>query len=288
MHDRITDIPFNESVELAEHDVQWELRFQREKDVLKRALEAAQIKEVVDFAHFGSTSIQGIKAKPIIGILCGVKEWSPSLDLIDIFIQEGYLFYGQMGRRKRYYFRKRTGEQFFNIHVVEHNKDVWKDNLLFRDFMNCFEFKRQEYQKVKEKAVIESEGELNSYGDIKYEYLRTTTEHANAWKEANYPQSYKKVKQMTLIRSQKQQARRIMRKKYKQFEKQFHQQYITELFKQEHPQVYKYDNLSTVQRYSSHIYAEKIDWNLQHNLDSFYHFWETFYDIEHFDFENML
>lgn len=181
----ISNQPFDEPVLLADHDPEWEARSQVEIRRLQEATESLDSEEqslVAGFEHFGSTSVPSLRAKPIIGIMCGIRSWPPSEELIECFQSVGYLYYGQMGRRRRHYLRIRNG-QHFNIHIIEYDKDVWRDNLLFREFLKSHPNEREDYQMVKEQALEESEGQLNEYGSIKSQHMRSLLQRAQWWLE---------------------------------------------------------------------------------------------------------
>lgn len=181
---KITDKPFDEEIELQDHNPAWEDRYREEVAELEQTLFAKGLSELIGgFQHFGSTSIPGIKAKPVIGIMCGVFSWPPDDRVIEAFQEKDYMYYGQMGHRPRQYLRKRIGTQHFNIHIVEFEDGVWRDNLLFREYMIHHPQEISEYQKVKEQALQISEGRLNEYGSIKYEFLKDRTKRAILWQE---------------------------------------------------------------------------------------------------------
>ncbi|WP_347549915.1 GrpB family protein [Pseudalkalibacillus hwajinpoensis] len=58
-------------VTLKEYNPEWKLQFEDEKNRIIGVLR----KKVIGIEHFGSTSITGLEAKPIIDILLGVQDF---------------------------------------------------------------------------------------------------------------------------------------------------------------------------------------------------------------------
>jgi len=80
--------------------------------------------------HIGSTSIKGIKAKPIIDILVVVS----SLKALDDVYFNGYEVKGENGIKGRQYIQKNEqGDRRYHIHIYEEGHPEIVNHLLFRD-----------------------------------------------------------------------------------------------------------------------------------------------------------
>lgn len=182
----LAPVPFDEPVELAEYTPEWESHFQEEIERISVALGEVGGETIVDMQHFGSTSIQGLAAKPIVGILMGIATREPQDELVEALQALGYLYFGSMGKRPRWYLRIR-GERNFNIHIVQHNGSVWHDNLLFRDFLNQHEDWRANYEQEKRIGAEAYQHSVNEYGGHKNKIMKRIMRQAYAWesKQAN-------------------------------------------------------------------------------------------------------
>jgi GrpB-like predicted nucleotidyltransferase (UPF0157 family) len=73
--------------------------------------------ELIDIHHIGSTSVPGLKAKPIIDIMPIVKD----VEVVDTFneqmIKLGYEPLGEFGKKGRRYFRKGGNNRTHQVHV---------------------------------------------------------------------------------------------------------------------------------------------------------------------------
>src|SRR5262249_25596037 len=105
----------DEPVALQEHDAQWAGLAAEEIGRLRGALPEAA------FEHIGSTAVPGLLAKPIVDLMVGLPELSPSIRLPD------YEACGEAGVPGRLYFRKRGNAAAFNAQVVIKDGPLWRD-----------------------------------------------------------------------------------------------------------------------------------------------------------------
>ena len=83
----------DEPVELSPYDPAWPRWFQQDAVQLRDCLEG----EVVGIEHFGSTSVEGMLAKPIIDILVAPVHWPPHSGVFDRLESLGYDYFGEAG-----------------------------------------------------------------------------------------------------------------------------------------------------------------------------------------------
>ncbi|TCZ69015.1 GrpB family protein [Paenibacillus albiflavus] len=124
-----------------------------------------------EIQHFGSTSVPGMIAKPIINILIGVLNMDLDKTIIKDLIQAGYEGFGEAGVPGRLYFRKRKEVQAFNLAIVEWNGEQWNNNILIRQFLRQNPENAREYSERKFEAVSKGLTTLLSYSDEKAEYV---------------------------------------------------------------------------------------------------------------------
>lgn len=159
-------------IELSEYNSNWPDLFLKEKKFLEEALPTnSQIE------HIGSTSIQGLCAKPIIDILCGLDNFSLADKLIDNIVALNYQYIEQYNAiiPERRYFKKMG----FHIHLVQSGGPFWKRHLLFRDFLRENEIAKNEYAAFKRQLVKKDWIDGNEYAGAKTEFIKTIEERAN-------------------------------------------------------------------------------------------------------------
>lgn len=102
-------------VEVHSHNQKWSLKFAEEVEKLTFIFGS----EIVDIHHIGSTSIQGLKAKPIIDIMPVVRD----IELVDKYNQAmrdiGYEPKGENGIPERRYFQKGGDKRSHHVHFYQ-------------------------------------------------------------------------------------------------------------------------------------------------------------------------
>lgn len=97
--------------------------------------------------HIGSTSIEGIKTKPIVDILIGLRT-PPLSAAIAPLTGLGYEHVEDAGGEGRLYFRRRP-ERTHHIHVVMFDGPEWRRHIIFRDWLNLHPALAKEYEALK-------------------------------------------------------------------------------------------------------------------------------------------
>ena len=153
----------DEPVVVIAYDASWPDRFEREKVRLWCDLEDA----VLAIEHIGSTAVPGLDAKPVVDILIGVAGPSRCGAIIERLRALGYESFGEAGVPGRLYFRRRLRHAAFNVHVVEHQSTLWRDNLLLRDYLRTHPTDAGEYAAAKQRAASEAPDSLLRYSELK-------------------------------------------------------------------------------------------------------------------------
>ena len=158
----------DEPVTLSAPDPKWNEIAAEEAARLRAALPDAVVE------HVGSTAVPGLESKPIVDLLVGVRELSPSLRLPE------YEAMGEAGVPGRLYFRKR-GPVCVNAQVVCHGSALWQDALLFRDYLRAHPQERERYADHKRSAVASGASTLLRYSEAKAGVIEDLLERARRW-----------------------------------------------------------------------------------------------------------
>ncbi|MDP8996763.1 MAG: GrpB family protein [Pseudomonadota bacterium] len=154
---------------LVDYDPGWPGAFEEERVRLATALRS--IAKGVE--HYGSTSVVGMRAKPILDILIGVtplEEWvlcqGPLLRL-------GYDYAANAGVPGHFIFgRGRDAtERTHLLHVVDFDGESWRLNLALRDALRRDAALRHAYEKEKEHAIAEAPNNRARYNELKRDFL---------------------------------------------------------------------------------------------------------------------
>lgn len=128
----------------------------------------------INIQHIGSTSIIGIKAKPIIDIAVGVASFEKLDGFLPALENEGIYKSGGQPFDNIVLFSRddpETGFRVNNIQVVIYGSDEWNSHILFRDYMNSHPDKVREYEKIKSDAAEKFPGDILAYSAYKNKFI---------------------------------------------------------------------------------------------------------------------
>lgn len=173
-----------EEINIVPSNPGWQRLFEREKSFLEEKLPADLLGRI---EHFGSTSIPGLSAKPIIDILVEVKSLEKTKkQIVPILKSKGYEYFWRptIGDEPPYYawFIKRNsqGKRLFHIHMVESDSDLWK-RLYFRDYLKEFPAEAKRYDTLKKRLAKRFNHDRIEYTKQKSTYIIGVTDKAVAY-----------------------------------------------------------------------------------------------------------
>lgn len=120
-------------VELSDYNPQWKNDYLKEEKLLKEVLGD----RIIHIEHVGSTSIEGLKAKPVIDILVVIKSLSEIPEIENILKDYDYSNRGPQGVDDRFFFAKgpEDGRTHY-IHFTEPNSDTYYSLVYFKRYLN--------------------------------------------------------------------------------------------------------------------------------------------------------
>lgn len=158
--------------------------------------------------HIGSTSVDGLSAKPIIDIMIGVSDYR-DLDRVPLFLNNGsYVYYEKYNEDmpyRRFFVRltanaKELGlmevigkeddipEQMHDhslrmahVHVIPTDSEHWLRHIAFRDYLRAHPAIVQEYQTLKERLTQQEWKDGNDYNAGKDVFLKREEQNALRW-----------------------------------------------------------------------------------------------------------
>lgn len=168
----------NDHVQIAIEDwsPEWAAKFREKAAVIRAVLGPSALR--ID--HIGSTSIEGLAAKPIIDIQVSVADFSDD-DLSKSMSAAGYAWRSSNPELTKRYFRERPGAERTHVHV--RRLGSWHEQwaLLFRDYLRAHAIAREEYASVK-RVLAERHGhDRAAYTDAKGDYFWSAIREADLW-----------------------------------------------------------------------------------------------------------
>ena len=128
---------------------------------------------LVSFYHIGSTTVVGLKAKPIIDIMPVVHSLSGADSARGALEALGYEYLGEFGIAGRRYLRKGGDERTHQIHIFRADDTLnLERHLAFRDYLRAHEDTREEYARLKKALAEKFPRDIDGYCEGKDSFVR--------------------------------------------------------------------------------------------------------------------
>ncbi|WP_099157095.1 GrpB family protein [Virgibacillus ndiopensis] len=165
-------------IRLTEYDENWIQMFENETRLLRQVFGD----EIITFEHFGSTSVPGMKAKPVIDMMCLVKD----IEKIDEFDEQmqslDYDIAGEWGIAGRRLFRRGGEERTHHIHFYQFDNPEIKRHLILRDYLRTHPQEVKRYTNIKEELAQRYDN-TKFYSKAKKPFVQEMEERALDWFE---------------------------------------------------------------------------------------------------------
>ena len=146
----------------------WKDEFERIVDSLGEDI----IYNSVKIEHVGSTSVEGLSAKPIIDLDIVIE--NDKFEIIKRLLNDkGYKHEGDLGIEGREAFSYSGKEELMTHHLyvcLKDSKELFK-HITFRDFLKSNPTLASEYSKVKEQAAVLYPDDIDKYMEFKSEII---------------------------------------------------------------------------------------------------------------------
>jgi GrpB-like predicted nucleotidyltransferase (UPF0157 family) len=163
-------------VRLTDYSENWPRMFQTEAHFLETVFG----EEIIIFEHFGSTSVKGMKAKPVIDMMCIVKD----IEKIDSYNEKmaslGYDVAGDWGIPGRRLFRKGGENRTHHIHFYQFDNPQIERHLIFRDYLRTHPEEAANYSHFKENLAQQFES-TSGYSPAKKAFVTEMEQRALLW-----------------------------------------------------------------------------------------------------------
>ncbi|MGN7478587.1 GrpB family protein [Solibacillus silvestris] len=167
-------------IRLTEYSEDWSERFQVEAEFLKTIFSD----EIIKCEHFGSTAVYGMKAKPVIDMMCIVK----SIEKVDSYNKQmenlGYDVAGEWGIAGRRLFRKGGENRSHHIHFYQLDNPEIERHLIFRDYLKSHPQEVAKYSRYKEELAQRFDT-TSHYSPAKKEFVSEIEQKALKWFSEN-------------------------------------------------------------------------------------------------------
>lgn len=158
-------------IELSDYNPAWVQLFNAEKELILKDFP----EESIFIEHIGSTAIPGLKAKPVIDILAGLKALPGEMKTIaDHLKTRGYGYiekYNTLMPERRFFQKEQNGIRTHQIHMVAMHSDFWNRHLFFRDYLRDNHEVMVQYQDLKTELTKREWNSVNDYANAKTDFI---------------------------------------------------------------------------------------------------------------------
>ena len=143
------------------YDMAWKSAFES----IKAELTDAVGDLAVDILHVGSTSVEGMSAKPCIDIDMVIKDYSVFDSVVSRLASIGYIHEGDLGIKDREAFKYSNKPHLMNHHlyVCPIYSEELRRHITFRDFLKSNAEATRKYSAVKEEAARLFPNDIDKY-----------------------------------------------------------------------------------------------------------------------------
>ena len=147
------------------YDETWSSSFEE----IKKEIESVIGELIIGIEHVGSTSVEGLSAKPCIDIDVIIKDYSIFDDVVSKLETIGYIHEGDLGIKDREAFKylNKPHLQQHHLYVCPQYSEELHRHIIFRDFLRANPEVSKRYGAVKEKAAQLFPNDIEKYIEYK-------------------------------------------------------------------------------------------------------------------------
>lgn len=156
-------------VQLSDYQHEWPYLFEREKSILLGSLSPWLYGPI---EHVGSTAVPGLKAKPIIDIMAGIKDLDSSVGAIDVLQHIGYCYYPYKADVMHWFCKPTPEYRTHHLHLVPYDSPLWRERLKFRDILRSNGKVADQYEQLKVSLARDLADDRERYTELKWPFIK--------------------------------------------------------------------------------------------------------------------
>jgi len=165
----------DQSIELIDYDPTWPTRFVEQKTRLTIILNAWLAGEI---EHIGSTSVPGLRSKPIVDILAPVQSLAASRAATPILEEDGWLYWPDDPNQdyRLWFLRPNPAARSHHLQIIQHDHPSSRALIVFRDVLRRDVMARTAYSALKADLANKHQSDRNAYSNAKTEFVQAILE----------------------------------------------------------------------------------------------------------------
>jgi GrpB-like predicted nucleotidyltransferase (UPF0157 family) len=151
------------------YDYRWKKEFEKIKLYLEKTLENS----IIAIEHVGSTSVEGLSAKPILDIDVVIRNYDNFQDVKSRLESIGYYHEGDLGIKDREAFKYTEKHEVMahHLYVCPQDSQELKRHIAFRDYLRTHNEDKDKYSEIKLQVANEYPTDIDSYIEFKSSYI---------------------------------------------------------------------------------------------------------------------
>ena len=147
------------------YDVAWQSAFEKIKGEIEEAIDDL----IIGIEHVGSTSVEGLSAKPCIDIDVIIKDYSVFTAVVEALKGIGYIHEGDLGIKDReaFEYTDKPHLMMHHLYVCPQYSEELNRHITFRDFLRINPEAVKKYSSIKEKAAELFPNDIDGYIEYK-------------------------------------------------------------------------------------------------------------------------
>ena len=152
-------------VEVVPYEINWKAAFEKIKSEIQEAIGEL----IIGIEHVGSTSVEGLSAKPCIDIDVIIEDYSVFDSVVKKLNEIGYVHEGNLGIKDReaFDYSEKSHLQKHHLYVCPKKSEELHRHITFRDFLRKNPEAVKEYGAIKEKAATLFPNDIEKYIEYK-------------------------------------------------------------------------------------------------------------------------
>ena len=137
----------------------------------------------------GSTSVPGLRSKPIVDILAPVVSLAASRAAIRVLEKDGWLFWRDDPNEnyRLWFLRPSPSARTYHLQVIQHDHPNLRALIAFRDALRQDPPLRKAYSSLKEDLARKHQSDRNAYSNAKTEFVQSVLEAAGVGLSSRTP-----------------------------------------------------------------------------------------------------
>ena len=147
------------------YDAAWKSAFEAIRDEIEAALGDL----IIGIEHVGSTSVEGMSAKPCIDMDVIIKDYSVFGEIVRKLGEIGYIHEGDLGIKDReaFEYTDKPHLMMHHLYVCPQYSEELNRHITFRDFLRINPEAVKKYSSIKEKAAELFPNDIDGYIEYK-------------------------------------------------------------------------------------------------------------------------